>query len=79
VLEHAKGKRAVLLVGSDTVSTFTGYKISDVNGLQVDSSVLSAPIIYAAVNPSLAEHRALGEVRLSIEKFVKRLEQEKLL
>jgi len=79
VLDEAKGKKAILLVGSDTVETFTGYKVSDVSGLQVDSNVLSAPIIYAMVNPALASHRALGEVRFGIEKFVKRLEKEGLL
>lgn len=79
VLDEAKGKKAILLVGSDTVEVFTGYKVSDVMGLQVDSSVLSAPIIYASPNPALAEHRGLGEVRNAIEKFVTRLEKEGLL
>jgi len=79
VLDEAKGKQAILLVGSDTVETFTGYKVSDVTGLQVDSNVLSAPIIYASVNPALAQHRSLGEVRFAIEKFVRRLEIENLL
>jgi uracil-DNA glycosylase len=79
VLDEAKGKKAILLVGSDTVETFTNYKVSDVSGLQVDSSILSAPIIYATVNPALALHRAHGEVRIGIEKFVKRLEKENLI
>jgi uracil-DNA glycosylase family 4 len=79
VLDEAKGKKAILLVGSDTVSTFTNYKVSDVTSLQIDSNVLSAPIIYAVVNPSLALHRSLGEVRLGVEKFVRRLELEKLV
>jgi hypothetical protein len=79
VLDEAKGKKAILLVGSDVVSTFTEYKVSDVTGLQVDSSVLSAPIIYAMVNPALAQHRALGEVRFGVEKFIHRLEKEGLL
>ena len=79
VLDEAKGKKAILLVGSDTVSTFTNYKVSDVSGLQVDSNVLSAPIIYASVNPALAQHRSLGEVRFAIEKFVARLEKEGLV
>lgn len=78
-LDEAKGKNAILLVGADTVETFTEYKVSDVMGLQVDSSILSAPIIYAAPNPSLAEHRGVGEVRNAVEKFVKRLEEEGLL
>lgn len=78
-LEEAKGKKAILLMGSDTVETFTSYKVSDVNGLQVDSSLLSAPIIYACVNPALALHRSLGEVRFGIEKFVYRIQKEGLL
>jgi hypothetical protein len=79
VLDEAKGKMAILLVGSDVVETFTGYKVSDVTGLQVDSTVLSAPIIYAMVNPALAQHRALGEVRHGVEKFTQRLEKEGLI
>jgi len=79
VLEHAKGKKAILLVGSDVVETFTKYKVSDVSGLQVDSVVLSAPIIYAMVNPALSLHRSTGEVRFAIEKFVSRLQEENLL
>ena len=78
VLDEAKGKKAILLVGSDAVETFTSYKVSDVNGLQVDSPVLSAPVIYAMVNPALALHRANGEVKFAIQKFVDRLEKEGL-
>lgn len=79
VLDEAKGKKAILLVGSDVVDTFTKYKVSDVSGLEVDSHILSAPIIYASVNPALALHRSVGEVRFAITKFVQRLDQEGLL
>jgi hypothetical protein len=79
VLDEAKGKKAILLIGADAVEAFTIYKVSDVMGLQVDSSVLSAPIIYASPNPSLAEHRGVGEVRNAVEKFVKKLELEGLV
>ena len=79
VLDEAKGKQAILLVGSDAVEAFTEYKVSDVTGLQVDSAVLSAPIIYAMVSPGLALSRSLGEVRFGIEKFIARLQKEGLL
>ena len=79
VLEEAKGKKFILLIGADVVETFTGYKVSDVSGLQVDSPVLSAPIIYAMVNPSMALARSVGEVRLAIGKVVDRLEKEGLV
>ena len=78
VLEEAKGKKFILLVGAEVVETFTGYKVSDVSGLQIDSPVLSAPIIYAMVNPSMALARSVGEVRLGIEKVGRRLEKEGL-
>jgi hypothetical protein len=79
VLEEAKGKKFILLVGADVVETFTGYKVSDVSGLQVDSPVLSAPIIYAMVNPSMALARSVGEVRLAVGKVADRLEKEGLV
>lgn len=80
-LEEAKGKSAILLVGSDVVEKFTNYKVSDVSGLQVDSAILSAPVIYAMVNPALALQpgRGIGEVRHAIQKFAARLEKEQLL
>lgn len=74
VLEEAKGKQAILLVGSDVVDTFTKYKVSDVSGLRVDSAILSAPLIMAMVNPALAEHRGLGEVRFAVERWAQALE-----
>lgn len=79
VLDEAKGKKAILLVGSDVVETFTKYKVSEVSGLEVDSHILSAPIIYASVNPALSLHRGVGEVRFAITKFVNRLEKEGLI
>lgn len=78
VLDEAKGKSAILLVGSEVVEAFTKYKVSDVSGLQVDSPILSAPIIYACVNPAITFHGGVGEIRFAIRKFVKRLESEGL-
>jgi hypothetical protein len=81
VLEEAKGRKAILLIGSLTVETFTEYKVSDVSGLQVDSAILSCPIIYAIVSPSmcLTNGRGVGEIRNGLKKFSARLEKENLL
>jgi len=81
VLDEAKGKKAILLVGSDAVGTFTSYKVSDVSGLQVDSSVLSAPLIMAMINPASAMvmGHGIGEVRFAIERWKFHLEQEGLI
>ena len=78
-LEEAKGKKAILLVGSESVEFFTGYKVSDVNGLQVESPMLSAPIIYASVNPAIVFHKSLGELRFAVTNFVKHIQKEGLL
>src|SRR3990167_5211490 len=78
-LEEAKGKKAILLVGSESVEFFTGYKVSDVNGLQVESPMLSAPIIYATVNPAIVFHKSLGELRFALTNFVQHIQKEGLI
>jgi len=79
VLSEAKGKKAILLIGADAVEAFTGYKVSDVSGLRVDSSILSAPLIMAMVSPGLAMSRSVGEVRHGITKWQQALEKENLI
>lgn len=74
VIEEAKNKKAILLIGSDAVKYFTGYSVSKVAGLEVKSSYLSAPIIMAMPNPAEVFHGSVGEVRLSIQKFAKKVE-----
>ena len=79
VLGDAKGKKAILLIGADAVDTFTGYKVSEVSGLRVDSSVLSSKLIMATVSPGLAMSRSVGEVRHGIRKWKLALEKEDLI
>ena len=69
VLEEAKGKEAILLVGSETVTYFCNENVSDVSGMIVHSHYLSAPIVFACVQPATVFHGGLGELRLSLEKF----------
>ncbi len=78
VLEEAKGKRAILLVGAQAVMHFTGYKVSDVNGLPLESGALSAPIIYPLVNPSsvLVAGQGVGEIRFGLSEFAARLKKD---
>ena len=77
VLEDAKGKEAILLIGADACEYFTGYKVSEVNGLQVDSNMLSAPIIYAMMQPTtVLKGRGVGELRFAINNFVNHIKKE---
>lgn len=72
-MKLAKGKQAILLIGSQTVEFLTGYKVSEVTGLEVTSKYLSAPLIMASYNPATAFHRPVGEIRFAITKFSEKL------
>jgi len=74
VMKEAKGKQAILLIGSDTVKYFCDLKVHNVNGLEVKSNLFSAPLIMACVQPATVFHGTLGELRLSLSKFSKRIE-----
>lgn len=80
-LAEAKGKSSILLVGAQAVSAFTTYSVNDVNGLQVDSYILSCPIIYALVNPNsvLIAGAGVGEIRFGLAEYAARLREEKLV
>lgn len=71
LLKEAKGKQAILLMGSDVVKYLCKEKVSDVCGLQVTSLYLSAPIIMACINPAQVFHQSHGEIRLTFTKFSK--------
>lgn len=77
VLDEAKGKQAVVLVGAEPVEEFTGLSASDVYGLQVESPTFSAPITFVIPKPEMVFVRGsgVGELRLSIEKLSKILDK----
>jgi uracil-DNA glycosylase family 4 len=79
VLKQTKKCEAILLLGAKSVKYFTGQNVSDVSGLQVQSDILSVPLIMASVQASSAFHGGVGEFRLAISKFVKALENANLL
>jgi uracil-DNA glycosylase family 4 len=76
VIEEAKGRKAILLVGSDVVEYFCNIKVTKVSGLEVTSPYLSAPLIMACPNPALVfKGSGIGEMRLALQKFVKKAEK----
>jgi len=77
LMKEVKNRKAILLIGSDTVLFFCNEKVSEVNGLEVKSSYLSAPLIFACVQPATVFHGGIGEVRLSLEKFSRRVRELK--
>ena len=75
VIKEAKGKEAILLIGSDTVKYFCDKKVSQVNGLEVKSNYLSAPIIMALIQPATVFHGCVGEMRFGLKRFVEKIER----
>ena len=80
-LDEAKGREAILLVGSECVEVFTGHKVMDVCGLQVDSPMLSCDTVFAVINPSsvFAPGAGVGEIRLALKKFADACKKKGLL
>lgn len=78
-IKEAKKKKAILLIGAETVKYFCDCSVEDYNGLQVKSDYLSAPLIIACIQPASVFHSAAGEFKLSIQKFAKKVEELGLL
>ena len=74
VIREAQGKQAILLLGSESVKAFCNENVSKVCGLEVKSAYFSAPIVMACVNPAVAFHSSIGELRLALSKFSKKIE-----
>jgi hypothetical protein len=75
VLDEAKGKQSVILVGAEPVEEFTGLSASDVYGLQVESPTFSAPVVFVLPKPEsvFVRGQGIGELRLSVRKLERML------
>lgn len=78
VLEESKGRKAVVLVGSDATEEFCGVSAGDVAGLQVDAPAFSAPIVFVLPKPEgvFVRGAGVGELRLACQKLAKVLEND---
>lgn len=79
VMDEAKGKKAILLVGSDVVSTFTDYTVSNVNGLEVGSTFKKTKIVVAMYNPAIVFHKTVGEIRFAVRNFSRLVKEAGLI
>jgi DNA polymerase len=75
LIEEAKGRKAILLLGSDTLKELCNEKVSNVSGLEVQSPYLSAPLLFACVQPATVFHSSIGELRQALEKFSKKVDE----
>ena len=77
VIKDARGKKAILLLGDETVKIFLDKPVTKIAGLLVKSNYFSAKIVVACPNPAMMFHagKGVGEVRLALKKFVGYLEE----
>jgi len=78
VIREAKGRKAILLLGSECSRIFLGKGVLTISGLVVHSKYLSAPIIRATINPAALLSGTVGEFRLALEKFSRALKKGKI-
>ena len=66
-----RGRKAILLIGSDVSKIFLDKPVSDVNGLAFKLKSFDNTPVVAAINPAqmLNDDGTMGEVRFAIEKF----------
>lgn len=69
VREEAKGKRIVLLIGSEPSRAFVGYGDTEVNGLVLKSEHFECPVV-VCVQPVSVFHGGVGELRFALKNFV---------
>jgi len=75
LLKLGKDKELILLLGSDTVKFFTDHSVMQLAGLVIETPYFSGKVM-ACPNPSSVFYGTVGEVRMTLEKFV--LEARKL-
>ena len=72
-VDEMKGRRAILLMGSDCANAFLEDSIMNVAGTKVKSPYFpkEVKVIMAAPNPAILLHDTVGEFRLALNKFAK--------
>jgi uracil-DNA glycosylase family 4 len=78
VMEQAKDKDIILLVGSEVANTFLTKNVSELNGMIVNEFLVypfSAKVVMAMFNPAIVFHSVHGEVVLALKNFIKEVEK----
>jgi len=78
VIETAKNKKLILLIGSDVAKTFLTKNVSELNGMKVNDYLkipLSAPVVMAMFNPAIVFHDVHGEIVLALKNFIKEVKK----
>lgn len=73
-IKEAQNKRAILLIGAETVKFFCNCSVETCSGLVTHSQYLSAPVM-PCIQPTTVFKGGVGELRLSITKWVRFLDE----
>lgn len=65
-----KGKTHVLLMGSEVASVLLGRGVSDLSGTRIQLPVYKSIRFWVSPNPAVVFHTPVGDLRLSIKRFV---------
>ena len=78
--QEMKGRKAVLILGSEPMGLFGLPSVSEITGTLVNSIYIpsSVDVAMAMVNPAQALHDLLGETRYAIDKFALALQQHNI-
>lgn len=68
-IQEAKGRKAILLIGSQATKYFGNCSVQDYNGLLIHSDYFSAKIVMPCIQPINVFSGGVGEFRLTIQKF----------
>lgn len=74
LLKEAVGKKAILLVGSESTKILAGRSVSEWAGLEIPVAYFDC-LVMCVPNPGQVFHAPLGEVRVSIRKFCNKIKQ----
>jgi len=74
-IEEAADKDFVLLLGALPCEVFLKHRVTDINGLVMQSPLLSAKVVVPCLNPAYVWNRdaTVGELRFALRNFVEAL------
>ena len=79
-LKECKGRKLIVLIGSEPVKYFCDVSVEAYSGLVVTSTLLGTnAVIMACIQPANVFKGTVGEVRLSLSKIAQKIEEMKLL
>lgn len=67
-----KGRKYILLMGSELTQTIFGKGVFDLSGLRVKVKGTDA-VVFVSPNPALVMHAPVGEFRLAVKNFKKEI------